>query len=832
MNKIRFSLIVFSLFFVNLLCAQANSSVSGIDSLKRVLDTIPEDKKAEIFNKLFKKEYKKQSPDILIYYLNEAVKYAKKYSDSFQIAFAYRNMGFNYANMEEYKKGLEYYSKAEVLLKKLKRFDKLFVIFKEKGGVYERMHKNKKAIYYYSKSLNLIDSLLNTNKPDTLQLFKNQIELLSLMSYIYTKISKYDKVAELGLKALKISEANNYKKGIIKANTELGQLYRKLNNFEKAQYYLEKALELESKSENIDTNSLFSIYLTLGLNFRGKKEYEKALKYINKSLKYGTKPVSRDDYYKLMLAYNSLALIYMDQKKYPLALKNYLKALENAKKSKSPYIISAAQINVGSVYEKNHKYKKAIKQYEKGLEIAEKYKYLKWQREACAGLSNCYKHLNNFEEAYYYFQDYKILNDSLKIEETNLKISELQTKYDTEKKNKQIQLLAKDNEIKAVKLKRRSTIMYAVIGFALLGLLFSLIYFNLLRQRQKAKELIKQQKAELKFTENLRNYYKLANMLPLVTFFVDKNKQVKYINDFGLKLFKIDKEKIANGVDIFDTLFPVNKDDFQKDILKVYDNQKVFEKQYQFNIDGKKYYFVGFFSPNVENGIVTGILGVMIDITKIREMQKEIEITAINTENKERKRFSADLHDGLGPLLSSIKLFISGLESASEDEKQEIINYVKNLIDDSINSVRIISNNILPVSLTEKGLIEAINSFSQKLKLSKGIDISIEKINIDDFHFDNDTKAILFRVLQELINNTIKHAEASQINIKFEKDQNQIKIQYSDNGKGFDFDKTVNSDKAGLGLKNILNRINTLGGTIYFSSEEGKGLTVDIYFDT
>ncbi len=171
------------------------------------------------------------------------------------------------------------------------------------------------------------------------------------------------------------------------------------------------------------------------------------------------------------------------------------------------------------------------------------------------------------------------------------------------------------------------------------------------------------------------------------------------------------------------------------------------------------------------------------------------------------------------------------MESASEDEKQEIIEYIKNLIDESIKSVRIISNNILPVSLTEKGLVEAINSFSQKLKSSKEIDISIEKISIDEYQFNDDTKAILFRVLQELINNTIKHAEASKINIKFEKDQNQIKIQYTDNGKGFDFEKIVNSDKAGLGLKNIVNRINTLGGTIYFSSEESKGLEVEIVFE-
>ncbi len=776
MKKSKYYFYVISqIFFSVILSAQTPVS----DSLKQVLDTIAENKKAEIYNHLFDAVQHYTKEDTSIVFAKKALEYSEKFHDEQQKALSLKNIGYFYLTKSKYDSAFAYMNKAIPLLKNNKDFEKLIDTYFDIARIYMNQGKLKKA-------------------------------------------------SEEIFKALEISEKNNLLQQTKEANQGLGIVYYNLGEFDKALQYIHKALDYEQSKTKKDKGAISRLYQNLGLINYGKKDYDKALEYYFEALELQKNENSIRDQ---MIITNSIALCYDEMKNYKKALEFFRKALVLAKKTGNPHLIASAQLNIGKTLMNQGKYRQAITELNKGLEIAKKYRFTKWIRNGYNYLYNCYNYMDDAANALINYQKYRKYDDSLKIEDTKQKIAEIETKYETEKKDKQIQLLAKDNELKALKIKRRSTIMYAVIVFAILGLIFSLIFFRLLRQRQKARELIKQQEAELKFTENLRNYYKLANMLPLVTFFVDKNKRVKYLNDFGLKLFKIEKEKIESGMDVFDTVTPVNVDNFQKDILKVYDNQKVFEKEYQFNIDGKKYYFVGFFSPNVENGIVTGILGVMLDITKIREMQKEIEITAINTENKERKRFSADLHDGLGPLLSSIKLFISGLESASEDEKQEIIDYIKNLIDESINSVRIISNNILPVSLTEKGLIEAINSFGQKLKSSKGIDISIERINIDEYRFDDDAKAILFRVLQELINNTIKHAEASKINIKFEKDQNQIKIQYRDNGKGFDFDKIINSDKAGLGLKNIVNRINTLGGTIDFSSEEGKGLNVEIVFD-
>jgi len=773
-NKFFLSTIVI-LFFSCFLSSQT----SVIDSLKQVLDTISVERKAGIYNRMFDNAQHYTKDDTSLIFAKKALEYSEKNNDDKQKAGSLKNIGYFYLTKS--------------------RFDSAFL--------------------YFNKAI----PLLENNKDN-----ENLIDVYFDLARIYMNQGKLNKASEEIFKALKISEKNNLLKQVKEANQGLGIVYYNLGEYDNAMNYLQKALDYELGKKIKDNGAISRLYQNFGLVNYGKKDYKKALEFYFKALKLQQNGNSLKDQ---MIITNSIALCYSEMKNHDKALEYFKKALVLANKTGNPHLIVSAQLNIGKTLMHQGKYKQAITEINKGLDIAKKYRFTKWIRNGYNYLYNCYNYLDDAANALINYQKYRKYDDSLKIEGTKQKIAEIESKYESEKKDKQIQLLAKDNEIKSVKLKRRSTLMYAVIAFALLGLIFSLIFFRLLRQRQKARELIKQQEAELKFTENLRNYYKLANMLPLVVFFVDKNKKINYINEFGLNLFNINEEKIKNGLEIHNIIVPINKDDFQKDISKAFENKNISEKEYKFNIEGEKHYFIGFLSPNVENNTITGILGVMLDITRIRKMQKEIELTAINTENKERKRFSADLHDGLGPLLSSIKLFISGLESASEDEKNEIINYVKELIDDSIKSVRIISNNILPVSLTEKGLIDAIQSFGNKLKTSKGIDIEIEKINIDDYHFSTDAKLILFRVLQELINNTIKHAGASKINIKFEKCDNDIHIRYCDNGKGFDFEKIINSDDAGLGLKNILNRIKTLGGDISFTSKKDKGLIVDIILE-
>lgn len=205
---------------------------------------------------------------------------------------------------------------------------------------------------------------------------------------------------------------------------------------------------------------------------------------------------------------------------------------------------------------------------------------------------------------------------------------------------------------------------------------------------------------------------------------------------------------------------------------------------------------------------------------------KELNAT-IRTEEKERRRFAKDLHDDLGPLLSTIKMSVSALSNQKNlDNKNEIIQNIDLVVDEAISSIKNISNNLSPHILTNFGLERAIKSFINKINLSKSVLIKYTS-NIENLKIDETSEVIAYRTVCELINNTIKHAEASEININLEKNNNILNITYHDNGKGFDAE-ILNVDKKGMGLNNIQNRIKSIKGIFEISSSENQGIEVKI----
>jgi signal transduction histidine kinase len=152
------------------------------------------------------------------------------------------------------------------------------------------------------------------------------------------------------------------------------------------------------------------------------------------------------------------------------------------------------------------------------------------------------------------------------------------------------------------------------------------------------------------------------------------------------------------------------------------------------------------------------------------------------------------------------------------------------LIDQSIQTTRIISNNILPVELSEKGLIASIRSFCNKIRQSQQMDFDITD-GSGGISLEPSTEIILYRVIQELINNTIKHAHAKKISINFEKTTTGFKIDYRDDGVGFDHQETFRQSGSGMGLSNMQDRIDSLGGQIEFSHNEPNGTRVFVILD-
>ena len=206
-----------------------------------------------------------------------------------------------------------------------------------------------------------------------------------------------------------------------------------------------------------------------------------------------------------------------------------------------------------------------------------------------------------------------------------------------------------------------------------------------------------------------------------------------------------------------------------------------------------------------------------------RDMEKILLNAIIQAEETERKRFAKDLHDGLGPILSTVKMSLSSLtRSEKEEQSKKILRNTDLAIEEAIKSIREISNNLSPHILNNFGLNKAMRNFINKINYSDSIKINLTS-SFEDDRFESNTEVVLYRVLCELINNTIKHAEASVINISLGKIPGKIICSYEDNGKGFNTNILTPLQHSGMGYSNMVTRINSLNGSFSLTSENGKG---------
>ncbi len=203
--------------------------------------------------------------------------------------------------------------------------------------------------------------------------------------------------------------------------------------------------------------------------------------------------------------------------------------------------------------------------------------------------------------------------------------------------------------------------------------------------------------------------------------------------------------------------------------------------------------------------------------------------TIIATEEKERSRFAKDLHDGLGATLSAVKMYLNIVKRSNADPERanKMLNEAITLIDKAGKNAKEIAVNIRPHDLAHFGIKTSLENFVDRIN-----QIGTIKINFDaqDYNadLDQDKELQLFRAVNELINNTLKYGEAETINIVLSEKDNTIKLTFSDDGQGFDYDKIMNSNKAGIGLNNIIQRAKLAGGTAVIKSELGKGMSATI----
>lgn len=212
-----------------------------------------------------------------------------------------------------------------------------------------------------------------------------------------------------------------------------------------------------------------------------------------------------------------------------------------------------------------------------------------------------------------------------------------------------------------------------------------------------------------------------------------------------------------------------------------------------------------------------------LESQKVEKLLKEQELIGIDAmiegQENERQRIAEDLHDSLGGKLSALKLFIDEVKNVD----QKLYSKLKTLLDESYNDVRNISHHANAAAIIEKGLIPAVNLIAEQLKSANKL--SVEVTNIDLNHkVKNIIEIQLYRIIQELLANTIKHANASHVSIQFSEEEDSLNIIYEDDGKGFDTKKIP----FGNGLSNIRNRVKKFNGSLTLDAIPGDGTTVII----
>jgi len=293
-----------------------------------------------------------------------------------------------------------------------------------------------------------------------------------------------------------------------------------------------------------------------------------------------------------------------------------------------------------------------------------------------------------------------------------------------------------------------------------------------------------------------------------------KNEPIKHINNWLEQIHPEDLQKVKDSI--------VN-------IINATE-QRLFDVEYRFKREDGKYVHIydrGYIICN-EKGKAYRMIGAAQDITERKKLedellnqQKAINQATISVQEKERAEISKELHDNVNQVLTTTKLYLD-LALANPELKDELIAKSSVNIINTIAEIRQLSQSLMIPSLGDLGLIDSIEDLIENINATKKITAVFVCEDVDENWLDENQKLTLFRIVQEALNNVIRHAEATKTTIELSLKKHQIKLVIKDDGKGFDPAAT----KKGAGLNNIRNRVYLLNGSLTIKTEPGKGCTL------
>ena len=306
---------------------------------------------------------------------------------------------------------------------------------------------------------------------------------------------------------------------------------------------------------------------------------------------------------------------------------------------------------------------------------------------------------------------------------------------------------------------------------------------------------------------------------------LNKDMEVFDINNSALKRSGYTREEIV-GKNVIGLLIKKEASSITQHIRSIWNKDEInnFETEIIINNDGSFPVEINATALHIDKQEM--LLLMIRDISERKQLEKQLLHSVIDTEEKERVHFSQELHDGLGPLLSAAKMYTEWLAEPGPDVNTKvIIADIQKLLEESTRTVKDISFKLSPHVLQNYGVVEALNAYSEKAEKSGMTHITIQALHIG--RFDEITETILYRVVCECINNSLKYAKAANISVSLKMEDNILTIDFSDDGIGFDVDKIYKSHK-GIGLLNIQSRLKSVNGQFILQSKIGSGTKISI----
>jgi tetratricopeptide (TPR) repeat protein len=397
-----------------LICLNTNSQdTSKIDSLTNLINQADQNSvKINLYQKLFW-EYRRSDPEKALEYANKTLQLSKSIHDNKGIANGLQMCGVIRKVQGNYVEASKLFEEAKMNFQKLNDTIGIVSCLTDIGDIHNKQNDYEEALNYLNEALGLV---ILTNNNDKLA------RIYSMLGSIYNSQKQFEKALEYHQKSLELNEIENSKLGMAVNYNNIGNVYLQLKKYDEAENNYLKSLEIK-----LEINDAFGIASTL----------------------------------------NNLGIISVQEKKYDEAIKYHERSLAKYSEIEDQSGMAMCIVNLANDYLEIDHLQKAINYAHKGIEITEKYNLKKTQTEAYRILSEAYSKLDDFENAYHFHKLYKSYNDSIQNVEVVKQITEMESKFENEKKEKEIAMLNAENEKQELTVHKQRSQRNLMIGLTL-----------------------------------------------------------------------------------------------------------------------------------------------------------------------------------------------------------------------------------------------------------------------------------------------------------------------------------------------------------------------------